>query len=424
MKTGRIIVLFISTFAAGIGLGRYSASVSERSASAVGAASELPAEHPSTLSAKAMGDSVREALRDQDTLDRLSALGRLLQGLHVKNLSGALEAYEENLGSAGEAEVRLFAHAWARFDAPAAFERFLGWSRPKAKIAAPAALYGWAVLDPWAAKRAADSIQDSGDRTFSDKCLGSVVRGWVLSGQPGLAEYLASLPNGTARLYLTSLMVAQSINKDGPEAVMHWVESLPEDSNHNFKQTVFERAANGISLRNPAQAGAWVEAHANRNYSQGAMLLVARNWVRVDGSAALGWLERQPPGEARNAAVSAAFARWLKFDREAAENWIRKTTLSHALDPAVGVYARTLAAVSPPEAIAWAERIRDEDLRVRSLTNIGRIWLRRDPGAARTWLAQSELPEAARQAALAAPEGMRAGQRHPLTPEPSPPGAP
>ena len=57
----------------------------------------------------------------------------------------------------------------------------------------------------------------------------------------------------------------------------------------------------------------------------------------------------------------------------------------------------------PAKAIGWARRIGDAELRVESLTAVGKRWFRADPQAARAWLAESELPEEARRAVLETP---------------------
>jgi len=53
--------------------------------------------------------------------------------------------------------------------------------------------------------------------------------------------------------------------------------------------------------------------------------------------------------------------------------------------------------ISPEEAIAWAERISDEDGRRRAMRTVATHWYRSDAVAAETWLQQSPLDEEARR---------------------------
>jgi hypothetical protein len=53
-------------------------------------------------------------------------------------------------------------------------------------------------------------------------------------------------------------------------------------------------------------------------------------------------------------------------------------------------------------AIAWAQDIRDPQLRQSSLTRAGRAFYRRDPDGALAWLESSGLPEEARRQIVSA----------------------
>jgi hypothetical protein len=69
-------------------------------------------------------------------------------------------------------------------------------------------------------------------------------------------------------------------------------------------------------------------------------------------------------------------------------------------DAAISGFATGYAWQDPQTAIAWAQDIGDPVLRESSLTRAGQAFYRRDPDAAMDWLAQSGLPEEARQRVL------------------------
>ena len=75
-------------------------------------------------------------------------------------------------------------------------------------------------------------------------------------------------------------------------------------------------------------------------------------------------------------------------------------------DSAISGFANGYAWQDPQTALAWANDIRDPNLRTQSLTRVGRAYFRRNPEEARTWLASSGLP-AEVQAEIQAPRDRR-----------------
>jgi hypothetical protein len=368
----------VVALAAAAALGRLSAPRPER-------------EDPATL------ESFRQALEDRDWLSRTHRMSAFLQRLGPDQLPEALEAVERRRPWLDQDEVRLFMLAWARFDAPAAFERGLGWPGRSRRTAAGAAIYAWGFYDPEAALRALDRVEDAQLRDFLRTRL---VAGWARSEhKDGANRYVASLPEGAQRDSFAG-MLARELNEQGAEAVMRWAEGVPEVV-PSYKATVFRKACAAIAATDPEAAVRWAAAHAGRSYAAGSTATIAGRWANLDPKGALEWLMTQPEGAERDRAIADAFGVWSSLSTAEAESWLRSASPAAALDPAVRVAVRRTNRGSPEGAVEWAKRIGDAKLRDEVIVALGRAWLRREPAAAGSWLARSGLPEPVRAAILA-----------------------
>jgi hypothetical protein len=337
--------------------------------------------------------SFERALEERDWLARSHAVSAFLQRLGPEELPEALGALERRRAWLGQDELRLFMLAWARFDAPAAFERALSWPGRSRRTAAGAAIYAWGFHDPEAALRALESVQDAQLRDFLRTRL---VSGWARSRHKEPANrYIASLPEGAQRDSFAG-MLARELNEEGPEAVIRWAEATP-DVVPSYKATVFRKACAALAATDPEAAVRFAAAHAGRDYAAGATGVIAGRWANLDPRASLDWLVALPADAERDAAVSDAFGQWVAFARVEAEGWLRSATPASALDPAVRVLVRlTNQEGSPEEAVEWAKRIEAPELRDEVIVAVGRAWMRRAPRAAGSWLARSGLPEGVR----------------------------
>lgn len=415
-----ILLLSLAAFCFGLGWytgPRWSAPPAEKSVQA-------PRAREAPSAGGELGAAVADVLDDPDLLRRIPGFIQLLDGLSPEEFQQVAAGYEESFGELGkdvrEFDLEVLLNAWSRVDPEGAFARVNGWPKYWKKTARPILMQAWAERDPGAAQRALESLEDPGEaRAYLD----ALVRGWAISGKPGLEKLVATTPRGSVLQKYTGILINHRVNQQGHEAVMRWAESLPDDEPPGrFKLEVFRMTATRAALRDPHRAAAWADAHRGREYANGLPARVAMVWVPEDADAAFGWLRAHPPGEERDWAVKQAYRRWLSRDREAAAEWIREAEFGEVLEPAVDLFARSLSASAPRDAIAWAERIGDEARRQACLIAIGQIWRQRDPEGVRDWLASSELPEAVRRAVSESPErkrprgGMTAAEG-PTTPE-------
>src|SRR5262245_18671262 len=190
-----------------------------------------------------LGARVRAALGEGDELTRLGQAAILLENLDPSTLPEVLAVYDEMLPVLGQWEIRPFVAAWARFDPAGALDHTLGWPfKPKREIGVEAAMEGWALRDPAAARHAFE--QASAQRPgLGEPLLLGLLAGWVHSGQAGLESYVAGLPPATQDA-ATSIVAGALVRKGGADAALAWADAILRDETGDggFKQSVFRRA--------------------------------------------------------------------------------------------------------------------------------------------------------------------------------------
>ena len=345
--------------------------------------------------------SFRASLDQSDPLIRSYRFNGFLQTLGPDDLEEALEALEKHEHWLTEDERRNFLLAWASFDARGALDWALSRSGRVKRKAVAAAIYAWAFYDPAAARQALESL---GEDDATPALEEEFVSGWMQGEVPaGVGEYIASQPASTARQRYANAL-ASELMREGPEAVIRWVEAIPDDAVANYKSIAFQKAANVLAVVDPVQASRWIEGHLDRDYAVYGPSAIGRRWVSQEPTAALEWLVGLPAGEVKDDAVRTAFRRWLNQDAEQAEAWVLSVSPVEGADWTVRTLIRRDSRQDPGSALAWARRIYDPTVRRRVLIGVGQAWFRRDPEAARAWLTESELSEEIQTAIQRPPE--------------------
>ena len=350
-------------------------------------------------------DSFRSGLQESDPIERAYRISAFLRELGPDGFSTAVETFAASQAQLTEQEMRLFMLVWTRHDAPAAF----AWARAWPKTAwrqslTAAALSGWATQDGGAALAAYEAIENLNDDSMLS-LRQAVLEGWMRSGdKQGVSDYVARVSEAPRRGRLIFLL-AGTIAQESDEALIQWVEALPEDAPNDFKQGAFYHASSALARSEPGRATAWLESHMEQPYSVGAMEGIALKWAQHHDAAELfGWLLSLPPlGERefeRADAIASGFRIWQRQAPGEAEAWLRSALPDPRLDPAIGELVRAQANSSPSSAMEWSQRIHDETLRLERTRIAGRAWRREDPEALELWLAKSDVPEDLQQSLL------------------------
>jgi len=372
----RSVIIWAAALAAAYGLGWWSAQ-------------------PPTLDPGTMSASLQLALQEENPLRRLRELSRLFEALTPENIDAAFEMIDAD-PFISDNELQLLMYAWTRFDPEGAFEAALASQQQMVhRRGTAAATYYWAIENPQAALYWVETVEDTEFREFLTE---SLILGWSLSPERDTAAlYISTLPRGRLRQLATSMIQAEYM-KDGPEAVIAWVESLPEDLPEQYRRDVFQRAANQLALRYPEIAANWIGRHIGRGYARGTARLVANEWFKTAPAKTIEWLIGLPISPQQASLVHVLFGRWYDEAPGDARQWLETQELTPAHDPALEVFARRSFDGQPRVAIRVAELIQDPARREAVLVAIAQRWYREAPDAADAWIQQSDLSETARTA--------------------------
>jgi len=334
----------------------------------------------------------QRALSGADPLDRAFGYHSFLRTLSPDDVDRAAEIIEAQRIWLSDEELQNFFAAWVSFDAPAAFEWAMaphpGRFRQRALFAL---MFAWGFQDPPAALAAFKSLPRSTTAKVRAQLHGQLIAGWAWGeDKAGASDYIVRLSAGSTRQKATGALVTE-LMKQGPDTVIAWAESIPDDAPRNFKEVAFQHAANAMAIEDPVATAGWIEGHLDQPYSAEVPVAIGRRWIEQDPVVAMEWLVALPEGGVRDQAVSTAFRRWSTQSEDEAEQWLQQATPREALDHAVRVLVRRDAESAPARAVEWAARIENEKRRERALVGVVEPWYRRDPEAAGAWLDTSDL---------------------------------
>jgi hypothetical protein len=371
--------------------------------------------------------TVDEAFGEFDPLRRAYLMSHALQNLDSDDLPELLRMLEDrNMGIVDE-EVRLIMLAWARFDAPGAYE----WAREMPgswrESLVTHAMYAWAYHEGSAAMRAVEEMEDS---EFKEQMKHNAIQGWLRGDdKQGVSEYIANYPDVRRRGRLYFLLAGEIVMAEGLDAGVRWVESLSDDMPNNLKLGAFNNVAKMLAGKDPVRAAEWYLEHRTHPYSAEALTGIARRWVQHhDRPAAFEWLLAMSSdgiraGE-RGDAIAGGFRAWMQVDPEAAQAWLLSKLPNPALDPAIKEVFKRLLPTDPGASMAWVQRLDDEDERHAQSGRVGIRWRGKDPEAFDDWLKENDLPEEIRQRILGAPAPAPRGARENARPKPAAAGKP
>jgi hypothetical protein len=250
-------------------------------------------------------------------------------------------------------EFRMFMFAWSRFDPRGAFEHAQSWPLQIRRNAGGAAMYAWGFRNPLAAVQELSTVESAELQEF---WAARLLAGWAHGEyRDSASEYIATMPAGLTR-QACLVTLAWEISKESPEAVMRWVEGVPDDP-PRFKQDVFLKATQTLAGADAASTARWVQGHLDRDYAGNALLIVATSWAMSDAPAAMSWLTGLPADSKREAAVRAGFRVWFHHSPKDAERWLKSASPAPAVDPPVRVMVERTRDEKPAASRRWAQRI-------------------------------------------------------------------
>jgi hypothetical protein len=334
--------------------------------------------------------ALRQSLDQSSPVDRSFGLSRAFTQLNAESFEEAIAVVEADPARWSEQDHRLLMAAWTRFDDLGPVDWALSQRGMTRSRAAGAVIETLAFRDPLSARSVVDSLEDA---DLADKLHDKMILGWARSDfRDDLSALIAAMPPGIRRQKAAAILAIE-IRKDGAEALIQWAEDIPDDARANFKEIVFDKAANSLALADPAHASRWIRTHLGRSYAARAAGVITQRWLEQDPVAALDWALTLPASANRDETVASGFASWLERNPVDAEAWVLSSTPAPAVDPAVRVLVRRDYLPKPASALDWAHRIDDPGIRQRVLAAVGRSWFARDPEAVKSWLPESGLEQ-------------------------------
>jgi len=339
-------------------------------------------------------ETLRAALTERDELERKYLLTSYLRTLDPQDLPAALEEIEKHRVGFDSEEVRLLMFAWCRFDGAGAFATAKNWPSPWRSVLIEEAMHAWAFHDGPAALAELGTITDD---ELRETLHAAMMSGWVGSRDPLGAAAVAAQVSDFKRRSRLAFRLAGEVKRDGPDALIAFVDGVPEDAPNDFKATLFGHASGMVARIDPQIAAAWFEREIDRPYTAGGLQNIASKWAQFHDPRALiewvGGLSGERLGDADRAiAVGTAYRIWAADDPDAAADAVDSIQAGPLRDAAIDELARALAEQSPAEALRWSQQIEDDVLRRKRTLRYTRKWFMADSVAFDAWFAEADLP--------------------------------
>lgn len=364
-----------------------------------------PEAPPADLGDEAALRALREILQVEEPFARAERLARQLGQMGPGDASVIPAVLDERDLDLTNPDYALLIRFWAQQDQ----ERAARWAAFESPVsfrttAIFPAMEEYAKHDPQGALLLMYEV-DQHPNPYSAIGQIALVRGWYDSGVEGLEEYIHALGVGPTQQRAMAAFARRAIMRDGPDAIMAWAASLPEED-HKFKIMVYRQVGSELAQFHPPSAVAWCEAVCDGPFGSSVRTLIAQRWAAQDGHATMEWVKSAQPGVERDWAVKGAQRGWQRERPEEFDAWLVEETkdgtqIERWLAPVIGAYPASIARDPDrlEDALAWSKRIEDDEQRWRALVTVARAWYRRDPVAADAWIEQSELDEQGRAAA-------------------------
>jgi len=283
-------------------------------------------------------------------------------------------------------EILTILLKWAAVDPTAALEYVRHHFDPRHRnLYLSSILAQWAKSNPqaawnWATKELPD------DYTQYDAVLAEVGRtdpdtAWrfaaELAGQKG--------PEFAQTIYVSALRGLAYTGQYQKAAELIANTKLPQDS-EEFNMSSF--LAGEWSRYDPQKAAEWANNLGDGTAArQWAMTSLGASWAKSDPQAVADFAAQLPSGVVRQNMMATALGSWATDQPDQVAAWLNQ----HTYDPDFDQVVRSMAispkvAANPQVAIAWANVIMDDNIRLQTLNLIMRQWLEQDTEAANAYL--------------------------------------
>jgi hypothetical protein len=326
------------------------------------------------------------------------AIKAVMHTLRVTSPEMAGEWASQLAGSADMSAISdVLASVWAKTDSKAAYEWVSGLedtARRDAGIIKIAEVLG--KEDP---ASAAAWVANFRDPKVKQQALSRVVHEWSRKDPASAAAFLHDLPKDAARSSALSTVLRDWSYRD-PQAAAGYVDGLAGERDYaNLVNSVGRTWA----MKNARDAIEWASDIENASLRDTALVTIAESWANKQPEQAANWALMFPDDKQRVNAVLRTTSRWAYRDPSEAAAFLAEQAPKENASAYASVGSIWARNGVPQQAAEWANDIDDSTVRNRTLENIGRSWMKKDPETASDWVVKSKLPEEAKQRLLAQP---------------------
>lgn len=251
-----------------------------------------------------------------------------------------------------------------------------------------ASLRGWAAVDPQAAGDWARQLRIEDRR----QAVAAVLEGAASSPERAVhvALQLCSADPETAGDF-GHAAVAALVKAGAFEAALRFTTEVGTDRHPYLLKSAFYQWAQ----HQPDKAFTAADTIANPVARSEALGEVFSGWAKADAKAVAEYALKLPAGEARSQALAEALPQWMEHDPAVAMEWIQNHDSGADFDHGLVALSTQpgLIASKPANALACASAISDPKQRNETMRSVIRLWLEKEPAAARQFIAGATDPK-------------------------------
>ncbi len=348
------------------------------------------------LAGRAVSDVLREAMSSGDL--RPLDDPRVQQAMSTDDIKAALSGVVQGMPWSPEAErmVQQLVGRWGQVEPAAALAYAMQLDTRRTRDSSIGR-----VLDDWA-KRDPSAAYDwfAGHYGDSAKFLGSQIpslfRQMAAADPAWAVSKVSDLGSADLKSAALKSIFSKYVNQGGGNDMTALYNRLPPGDDR--------RAGAGAIVQlwtpyQPERAAEWVRSIPDADLQTSCYRQLVGVWASQSPSQAAEWLTRQPEGDFWSQEMGRVVQVWARDNPVAASEWLMaQHPPSRQLDPAVSTFAQSISRSDPRTAMSWARTISEPQQREQVMVQVGRQWLKTDPGAATGYLLNAGLsPEAQRR---------------------------
>jgi len=249
----------------------------------------------------------------------------------------------------------------------------------------------WAMEDPAAALAWVGKVESAAERAG---LVRSIYESWSGTDILAALQSAASLNDTDARDDSIKAIVSNWMQRDPLSALDYVLKS----GSTPLLQQMANQSHSLVNVLTGREMGAFLNQIPEGSIRQSMLTnLVSTLAGNGDYVRAVEMVKLTADPQQRGTALFEVARSWSQNEPAEVEAWIRDFPASPERDAAMAGYIPTVAALSIPDALSWADTLQDEGARLTAQLNIAYQWMRKSPAEAETWMTRSAFKDADRE---------------------------